>query len=229
MTLPELLSVSPPGQVDKLAKEFSSLGLNISSEGIERIKQEASITESSIVDHPLAQAIQKELQIYRDEHYASLDHYYLTITQPKGTSNGNILKLVTYAERVDEPNYYSGSWRGEWTIEIPPSDDDTLTLEGSVQIHIYCHENCNVQLETKKTCSKTTVRNNYSVAKSIKNKIASFESEVQMNLREQIYSTMDDKLKALRRILPVMRTRMEWNVLSHRMVKKLEESAPPAK
>lgn len=227
MTLPSLLSLSPPGQVDKLAKDFSTLGLSLPHEEIEVIKNKTSITESGVVDDPVAQAIQKELEMYRDEHYGSIDHYYFTVTKPEKSCNEEILQIATYAERIDETNFYSGSWRGEWTVR--QTDDDFLLLEGSVQIHVYCHENSNVQLQTKKTFPKTNIRYEEIPAKTVKKKIASFESEVQMDLREDLFGKLDDKLKALRRVLPVMRTRMDWNVLSHRMVKKLEESASPSK
>jgi hypothetical protein len=84
-------------------------------------------------------------------------------------------------------------------------------------------------LETKKELSKTVdaSKSGGNLAKSIKNQIATMEASVAAEL-EEMYDTMDDKLKALRRVLPIMRTRLDWNVLSHRMVKKLEESTSTA-
>jgi len=53
--------------------------------------------------------------------------------------------------------------------------------------------------------------------------IGDWEQEVVDSVAE-LYDSMGEKLKSLRRVMPVTRTKMEWNVLSHRMVKLLGDT-----
>jgi hypothetical protein len=53
--------------------------------------------------------------------------------------------------------------------------------------------------------------------------IEKWEQELIDSIAET-YDSMGEKLKSLRRVMPVTRTRMDWNVLSHRMRKMLGDS-----
>jgi capping protein (actin filament) muscle Z-line, alpha len=214
MTLESVLASAPPGHLDSLVTELSTL-MTVPTEVVQRIKANASIS-SEIGSHPLAESLAKEFQLYQQEYYSQVD-YKFSITGD--------LNVTTCSERIDVKNCYAGLWRGDWKINV--LSDTDATLEGSILIHVYCHETCNVQLKTKKSYDSLQIRcsssSSASLAKAIQAKIATIESDVVAEL-DDMYHTMDEKLKALRRVLPVMRTRLEWNVLAHRMVKKLEET-----
>jgi hypothetical protein len=224
MTLESLLSSAPPGQLDSLVEDLSTL-MTVPSELVEKIKENAAVSVE-ISNHPFAQSLGEELKSHQQEYYSHLD-YKFSITGDDEESN---FKLTTYAERIDTKNYHAGSWRGDWQIDM--TSENSAVLTGSIHIHVYCHEDCNVQLETNKKydaiqITTTTTGSNNNLAKSIQTKICTLESDVAAEL-EEMYTGMDDKLKALRRVLPVMRRRLDWNVLSHRMVKNLEEIATAA-
>lgn len=213
MTLESLLAAAPPGQLDSLVSELSTL-MTVPADLVQSIKANGS-TSSEIGSHPLAESLAKEFKLYQEEYYSQVD-YKFSITGD--------LKVTTCSERIDVKNCYAGLWRGDWQINV--LSDTDATLQGSILIHVYCHEASNVQLKTKKLYDHVQIRcssSSANLAKAIQAKIATLESDVAAELNE-MYTTMDDKLKALRRVLPVTRTRLEWNVLAHRMVKKLEES-----
>ncbi|KAI2497885.1 hypothetical protein MHU86_16623 [Fragilaria crotonensis] len=218
-----LLSSAPPGQLDNLIDEISTL-TTISPDLVDKMKANAKVSSEISLQHPLAPALEQELKLYQKEYYSQAD-FTFSITDD--------LNVSTYSERIDIKNCYAGSWRGDWKITIVNEPTTSATLQGTIRIRVYCHEDCNVQLETIKVYDDPIVvvvsaggdDDKYStLAKSIRSKIATLESDVSAEL-DEMYTSMDDKLKALRRVLPVMRTRLEWNVLAHRMVKKLEASS----
>lgn len=215
MTLESLLSAAPPGQLDGLIKDLSSLKTTVPPELAEKVKKAASPSDE-VCSHALAEPLAREFKTHEEAYYANVD--YSVSIQQGGDSQQ--LTLTTYAERIDTKNCHAASWRGVWTINVAAA---ATTLSGSIHIHAYCHEDCNVQMETTKSYESMAIQGT-DLAKSIRNKIATLESDVAAEL-EEMYDSMDDKLRALRRVLPVMRTRLEWNVLSHRMAKKLEETA----
>jgi capping protein alpha len=219
-TLASLLSSAPPGQLGGLVEDLSTV-MTVPANLVEEIKAQSTVS-SEVASSDWAQSLELEWKAYQNENYSGVDYTFSIVDGENGA-----LVLTTCAQRIDAKNYHAGSWRGDWTIAV--ESGSTATVTGTVHIHVYCHEDCNVQLETKKEFSKSVdaSKSGGNLAKSIKNQIATMEASVAAEL-EELYDTMDDKLKALRRVLPIMRTRLDWNVLSHRMVKKLEESTSTA-
>ena len=215
-TIESLLSSAPPGQIDQLAQQLSRI-TTVSPDLVEKVKTSIAIFPSEISEtDELSRGLHQELKVYQQEYYSHVDYKF---------SMSNDLKLTTHVERIDSKNFVSGSWRGDWQICV--MDERSATIQGSIHIHVYYHEDCNVQLESHKAFNNNNalvVTSDTNLAKSIVTQIITFESTVMAEF-DDLFLSMDDKLKAIRRVLPVMRTRVEWNVLAHRMVKKLEESS----
>ena len=202
-----LLRSAPPGHLDTLVENLSVLE-PVSPELVDTVKAEQTVS-NDVCGHPLAAALKEELDVYKSKFYSGKGvEYKFSIT---GDSK---LQLTTLASRIDSTNCHSGSWRGEWEI-----DTANNKLEGVMIVHAFSHEDCNIQLQHKETVPSCDITD----AKSIQNKISRSEASVQAKL-EDLHSSMGEKLKSMRRILPVTRTRLDWNVLSHRMVKTLEET-----
>ena len=136
-------------------------------------------------------------------------------------------------------NFWSGRWTSSWKIKTPPriiamnsnDDDADLLLSNQVdksaqitgQINILAHyfEDGNVQLNTSKAIPSTTLNYNSEIelGEAIAKHIEITENQIQSGLNE-MYSSMNDlTLRALRRILPVTRSKMEWNRQAHVMAK----------
>jgi len=153
--------------------------------------------------------LKTELDSYKSQLYSGKDiEYTFSIT------GDATFTIKTLAVRVDINNCHAGSWRGDWKVDTAGN-----TMEGAISVHAYSHEDCNVQLQHRETFSPKEI----SDAASIRKMISKSEEGVQIKL-DDLYATLGEKLKALRRVLPVTRTRLDWNVLSHRMVRTLEET-----
>lgn len=225
-TLETLLSSAPPGQLDGLVSDLSTL-TPVPADLVQQIKTKSQIVSSDTSnsssstndEQVLAKSLGEEWKAHQEKYYgsnSSIEHSFSIDSDNAGVT------LRTLVRRTDTKNCHAGAWRGEWNI----SSDGTVLQQGTIHIHVYCHEDCNVQLETTKEYKDIAIvaKDGSVVAKAITNTIATLEANVTAEL-EEMYDTMNDKVKALRRVLPIMRTRLDWNVLAHRMVKKLEETA----
>lgn len=205
--LESLLSNAPPGERKNLIVEFAKLTT---------IPDDCLLDQSTVSEEVCAEGhlLADELKQYGKDYYRDADCYKVSV---KNVNNSSDLSLTTYAERVNVNNHLSASWRGDWTI----SGTD---LKGSLKLHSYFAEDCNVQLELSRDYSVTLKSAD---PKATVIKISTIESDLMAELKD-MYLEMPNKLKALRRVLPVTKTRLEWNVLSHRMAKKLEETTAGA-
>ena len=140
-----------------------------------------------------------------------------------------MLVVSTYAERIDLHNNHAGSWKGCYTIS--PS---TGSISGSIRVCAHTFENGgNVQLRSNispeaanvGTCSPSNDRDKLpSWAKTVTRQISLWEeTDVMESLADLLESMGNTYLKSLRRVMPITRTKMEWNVMSHRVVQTLGE------
>jgi capping protein alpha len=145
------------------------------------------------------------------------------VVQDGDSSKSLIVK--TFAERVDSVNLYAGSWVAQWNIEI--SGDDQAQVGGQVRIQSFCFEEGNIQLLSSRDFEGVSVTASEKVplAKAIVEQINTFELELLSALGE-VFDQIGDQLKSIRRVLPITRTKMEWNVRAHRMVNTLSHAAP---
>jgi len=55
-------------------------------------------------------------------------------------------------------------------------------------------------------------------------KIKECEEVLQMGLAQMYGNMSDETLKSMRRVLPITRTKMEWNAAAHKMTKQLQQA-----
>jgi len=141
----------------------------------------------------LRQAYEKATLEYVAEHYGNgASTVY--------AKDGQITVCISSA-KFNPNNYWNGRWRSVWTCS-----GGELTGHFKVQVHYY--EDGNVQLNTD-TIQKVTVADN-DAAGALK-AIGKAEQAYQQSL-EKSYKTMGDTtFKALRRALPITRTKIDWN------------------
>jgi hypothetical protein len=190
-----------------------------------------SVREEDSSHHPMAVAMKEQLASYKEKFYSATPGVSMRFhVVAKGSSN---LIVTSYAERVDDTNCYCGSWFAQWkiqTTESGPSSSEA-SMSGNVVVKAYSYEDTsNIQLQTIMDFAETAVvvhGNNHGgdllFCGGIMAQISTWEGQVIGTLQE-MYDGMNDKLKSLRRTLPITRTRMDWNVITHRMVKTLGAS-----
>lgn len=136
--------------------------------------------------------------------------------------------ITIYAENVDLHNFRAGSLTGTYTL-----CNSTGSFVGSVRIHTHSFENgANFQLKSRidfnpiqvGTCATSDGSEKQTLwANAVIQQIVNWEeTEVNSKIRD-MYDSMGASLKSLRRVMPVTRTKMTWNVRPHRVVQMLEK------
>jgi len=138
---------------------------------------------------------------------------YVQQHYPHGTTtvygkDGKIIICIS-STKFNPNNFCNGRWRSVWTFH-----DGELIGHFKIVVHYY--EDGNVQLNTD-TTQKTTITESGSpdaVATAAIKAITKVEQTFQQAL-DQSYTTMGDTtFKALRRALPITRSRIDWSSIS---------------
>ncbi|KAJ7542742.1 hypothetical protein O6H91_09G009600 [Diphasiastrum complanatum] len=121
------------------------------------------------------------------------------------------LKAVISATKFSAQNFYSGSWRSVWKIQVN-QELQTVEINGKINVIAHYFEEGNVQLETSSECSNSTLlQSPADTGVAVVNVIQYLESDYLGVLEESYSKVSDNSFKELRRKLPVTRTRFSWN------------------
>jgi len=162
---------------------------------------------------PYRSAIDDAAQNYAGEHYVNGG---CTVYGIKDGGNHQVTICIS-SSKFKPSNFWNGRWRAVWTAVFRPNGE--VKLEATIRVNVHYYEDGNVQLSTN-TKKKTTVQGgNASVtAANIFKAIAKIETEFHNSL-EQSYNTMGETtFKALRRVLPITRQKIDWNKIRNMRV-----------
>ena len=153
------------------------------------------------------------------------------VSPAAGASSANDdsrLTLEVYAEKVSAPNCHSGSWHATYTIQVLSST--SATIGGTVRLRSHEYEDmANVQLSSTHALDEVTVsaKAGQDWADAVLLQIQTWERDDVQGYLARLY---DDEvmnngmLRSMRRVLPVTKTRMDWNMGGHRLVKTLNDT-----
>ena len=234
-----LLRASAPGHFDVVAENVTKLASSskdissIVSEIREEQKEFQCLTKGEVSQHPLANSLQTNLEQYQQMNFAGKSGVTTRIIMAK-TSDSNDLVVNTYAEKIDGLNQISGYWKSTWTISS--ADDSTCNMSGRVQVHSCAYEEGNSQCKVDKMfptvkVSKLAFRKDDepTLLQGIMKQIMTWEMDVLNLLKTMNEGGTGDHLRAIRRVLPITKTKMKWDVVAQRSVKTLKSTAPQAK
>jgi len=135
--------------------------------------------------------------------------------------NGRINVVIT-GERINLKNFWSGKWTSNWNVTI---NDGNATITGDTKIHVHYFEDGNLQMQTSKAVPAASFA--FNSDNTLFDKIASHiqvnETGLQSGLEEMYTNMNNETFRSLRRIMPVTRTKMDWNVNSTRMIRQVRK------
>lgn len=146
----------------------------------------------------------------------TIEHYHEGTGSVFSSFKDDIVTLNACLEghQFQPKKFWNGRWRSTWTLKFNPNKDKQCDLVGLVKLHVHYYEDGNVQLVSSRNCDqKISLSKQERVAKDVVEAVKKFESDYQRAISENYQTMSDTTFKALRRPLPVIRSKIEWNKL----------------
>jgi len=177
----------------------------------DHIKQQATgarpVTGADYAEdlEPIRAALEDQSFAYATEHFP---HGAAAVYCSKDDGQRSFTVCIS-ASRFQGANYVNGRWRSTWAVSCGAQ----TKLQATIRLHVHYYEDGNVQLNTD--FSKTlpiaaNPQNAVAFAQEVFKVIHKTETDFQNQL-EQSYNQMSEStFKALRRILPITKERINW-------------------
>lgn len=209
---------SPKGSHDALITKFGELNSNeyLDPRGgsvivFDHIRQEVTGSraisgELDSTAEPFRRAFDDAANTYVQEHYIN------GASAVYGSSKGGeiILTLAISSSKFNPNNFWNGRWRSVWTATFKAGGQ--VSLNGNIRVNVHYYEDGNVQLVTSwdKKLSVAGASDPKAFSDALLKQISKIEQDFHTAL-EHSYNTMSDTtFKALRRVLPITRTKIDW-------------------
>ena len=177
----------------------------------DHLRQVASDYQSFTPDEELEglrAAVEAEVTDY------CLNHYKAGVCAIFSKEENDSKAIVCCIEnhRFEPTNFWNGGWRSQWTMLI---SDKQSEVRGELRVHAHSFEEGNIQLVSSKEVKNSIMMgSDEDVAKELVGIMKQAENEYQNGISENYQTMNDTTFKALRRQLPVTRTKVDWNKIT---------------
>jgi len=214
---------SPAGNHEALITKFGELKENEYLDPRGRVVLTFDHIRQVVTGHrPVGSELDSAVEPYRraiDEaaYNYTQDHYQNGAVAVYGKSTGGQFEVVIAisSSKFNPNNFWNGRWRSSWTVTFKAGGQATAKAKTQVNVHYY--EDGNVQLATtwEKSISLQADNDPEKFAAALLKQIASTDQNYQTAL-ETSYTTMGETtFKALRRVLPISRQKIDWQKIRH--------------
>eukprot|EP00937_MAST-01D_sp_MAST-1D-sp2_P002796 g2796.t1 len=165
-------------------------------------------------------ALQRHVQDYLDRQYERNPKDGSCTGVRAVYAKGGVVTVLISAERLNLRNYWSGSWRNTITVAFPDSTHARVT--GKLNLYIHYFEEGNVMMHSEKEYAEDVQFTDADqFAGAVTGAISRFEDTIQGGLEDMYQNMTKETFKDMRRVMPITKTKMNWNVNAHAMVQTL--------
>lgn len=163
----------------------------------------------------LREAMAAAAETYVVEHYP--DGYFNVYSD-----DDNNVYLLIEDHKYSFNNFWTGAWKSEWKIT---QGSDGFDLCGVAKVRVHYYEDGNVQLNINKENTSTIESGSVeNVAKLALRQVTDRENAFQKEVLDTMNKMSSASFKALRRALPVTRTKIDWDkIVAYKVGKELNQ------
>lgn len=115
------------------------------------------------------------------------------------------LAVAIRGDKVNLRNFYAGGWASTWTAAV---DGAGYAVSGAVRVRAHYFEDGNVQLQSAKTVEAAKCADVAAIAALVEET----EGALQRGLEDMYENMSAETFKAMRRVMPISRQKMKWNI-----------------